>query len=183
MKETDNYTVDTTNNTVNLVGFSAEAGDVITIMGLLGAQSIDFGQEAIDAINQINAAVAAAKEELQDAVNQASIDINNLIKQLPSNWDDYLNKNANNVMNSGSKITMASNYTPSGNYDVTTKTYVDSAISTATSNIVTDVFYMGNTEDNTKKKLLWIDTSDGNGNGIIKYHNGSAWIAISSPYT
>lgn len=37
MKETDNYTVDTTNNTVNLVGFSAEAGDVITIMGLLGA--------------------------------------------------------------------------------------------------------------------------------------------------
>lgn len=37
MKETDNYTVNTTNNTVNLAGFSAEDGDIITIMGLLGA--------------------------------------------------------------------------------------------------------------------------------------------------
>ena len=174
MKETDNYEVDTTNNTVNLAGFSAEAGDIVTIMGLLGAQSIDFGQEAIDAINEINAAVNNAKSELQAAVDQASADIDNLVKQLPSNWDDYLNKNANNVMNSGSKITMASNYTPSGNYDVTTKTYVDSAISTATSAIVTDIYKASSTAP-SNTKLLWIDTGDSN---ILKYYNGSAWTPV-----
>lgn len=174
MKETDNYTVNTTNNTVNLAGFSAEAGDIITIMGLLGAQSIDFGQEAIDAINEINAAVDNAKSELQAAVDQASADIDNLVKQLPSGWDDYLNKNANNVMNSGSKITMASNYTPSGNYDVTTKTYVDSAISTATSAIVTDIYKASSTTP-SNTKLLWIDTGDSN---ILKYYNGSAWTPV-----
>ena len=174
MKETDNYTVNTSNNTVNLVGFSSEAGDVITIMGLLGAQSIDFGQEAINAINQINTAVGNAKSELQAAVDQASIDIDNLVKQLPSNWDDYLNKNANNVMNSGSKITMASNYAPSGNYDVTTKTYVDSAISTATSAIVTDIYKASSTAP-TNTKLLWIDTGNSN---VLKYHNGSSWTPV-----
>lgn len=174
MKETDNYTVDTTNNTVNLAGFSAEAGDIVTIMGLLGAQSIDFGQEAIDAINEINTAVDNAKSELQAAVDQASADIDNLVKQLPSGWDDYLNKNANNVMNSGSKITMASNYTPSGNYDVTTKTYVDSAISTATSAIVTDIYKASSTAP-SNTKLLWIDTGDSN---ILKYYNGSAWTPV-----
>lgn len=174
MKETDNYTVNTTNNTVNLAEFSAEDGDIVTIMGLLGAQSIDFGQEAINAINEINATVDNAKSELQAAVDQASADIDNLVKQLPSDWDDYLNKNANNVMNSGSKITMASNYTPSGNYDVTTKTYVDSAISTATSAIVTDIYKASSTAP-SNTKLLWIDTGDSN---ILKYYNGSAWTPV-----
>lgn len=71
MKETDNYTVNTSNNTVNLVGFSAESGDIITIMGLLGAQSIDFSQEAIDAINRINAAVEKAEEDIDKKIQTA----------------------------------------------------------------------------------------------------------------
>ena len=82
-------------------------------------------------------------------------------------------------MSSGGKITMDSTYDPSGNYDITTKIYVDEAISTATSNIVTDVFYAG-TSAPSNTKLLWIDTNSSNGNGLMKYYNGSSWIAISA---
>ena len=77
-------------------------------------------------------------------------------------------------MNSGSKITMANDYTPSGNYDVTTKTYVDSAISTATAAIVTDIYEASSTAP-SNTKLLWIDTANSN---ILKYYNGSAWTPV-----
>ena len=194
MKETDNYTVNTSNNTVNLAGFSAEAGDVVTIMGLLGAQSIDFGQEAIDAINQINAAVAAAKEEIDLKLEE----IEDFINELPDDTTKLMAKNTNNTMESGYKITMASNYTPSGNYDVATKlyvdnktsgmatqTYVNNQISTATASIVTDVFATGSTspdngysgtEATKRRKLLWIDT--GASDPGLKYYNGSSWVTV-----
>lgn len=194
MKETDNYTVNTTNNTVNLAGFSAEAGDVVTIMGLLGAQSIDFGQEAIDAINEINAAVAAAKKEIDLKLEE----IENFINELPDDTTKLMAKNTNNTMESGYKITMASNYTPSGNYDVATKlyvdnktsgmatqTYVNNQISTATASIVTDVFATGSTspdngysgtEATKRRKLLWIDT--GTTDPGLKYYNGSKWATV-----
>lgn len=205
MKETDNYTVNTSNNTVNLAGFSAEAGDIVTIMGLLGAQSIDFGQEAINAINQINAKVTEAKQEIDDKVQtaftqiDAKIDeIETFINELPDDTTKLMAKNTNNTMESGYKITMASNYTPSGNYDVATKlyvdnktsgmatqTYVNNQISTATASIVTDVFATGSTspdngysgtEATKRRKLLWIDT--GNSDPGLKYYNGSSWVTV-----
>lgn len=190
MKETDNYTVNTSNNTVNLVGFSAESGDIITIMGLLGAQSIDFGQEAIDAINKINKAVEEAKEEIDAKVTAAANSINttaaeaeariNTLKQeLPENWDDYIVAGSSITVDSGGYIAMDNNYSPTNNNYVTTKKYVDEAISTATSNIVTDVFHRG-TSAPSNTKLLWIDTNSGNGNGLMKYYNGSSWVAISA---
>ena len=227
MKETDNYTVDTANNTVNLAGFSAEDGDIITIMGLLGAQSIDFGQEAIDAINEINAAIERAKQEIDNKVQNASdtidtkvedsldtIDvkvgdatntINVLIQKLPESWDDYLIKGGNNQMISGGKITMASDYVPSADDEVTTKKYVDSqisnnlanystttemnnkfanystttqmnsAISAATASIVTDIYKTGSSAP-SNTKLLWIDT--GTSDPGLKYHNGSSWVTV-----
>lgn len=194
MKETDNYTVDTTNNTVNLAGFSAEANDVVTIMGLLGAQSIDFGQEAIDAINQINAAVAEAKEEIDGKVQTAFSQIDEkidevsaFVDELPDDVSQLMSKNTNNTLASGCKITLT-NVTPSANGDVTTKLYVDNktsgmatqtyvtnAINTATANIVTDVFKTGSTAP-SNTKLLWIDT--GTSDPGLKYHNGSSWVTV-----
>ena len=178
MKETDNYTVDTTNNTVDLVDFSAETGDIVTIMGLLGAQSIDFGQEAIDAINEINAAVAAAKEEIDDKVQtaftqiDAKIDeIEAFVNELPDDTTKLMAKNTNNTMEAGYKITMDSGYTPSDNYDVTTKIYVDSAIAS----LVTDIYQTGSTAP-SNTKLLWIDT--GTTDPGLKYYNGSSWVTV-----
>ena len=195
MKEVDNYTVNTTNNTVNLVDFSAEAGDIITIMGLLGAQSINFSQEAIDAINEINAAVATAKEEIDDKVQtaftqiDAKIDeIEAFVNELPDDTTKLMAKNTNNTMEAGYKITMDSSYTPSGNYDVATKlyidnktsgmatqTYVNNQISTATASIVTDIYKTGSTAP-SNTKLLWIDT--GTTDPGLKYYNGSSWVTV-----
>ena len=199
MKETDNYTVNTSNNTVNLVDFSAESGDIITIMGLLGAQSIDFGQEAIDAINRINIAVEDAINRINNTVSDAKTEIDTkvttafeqidtkideveaFVEQLPDDVSKLMSKNTNNTLDSGYKITLT-NVTPSADGDVTTKQYVDNAISTATSNIVTDVFHRG-TSAPSNTKLLWIDTNSGNGNGLMKYHNGSSWVAISAVWS
>jgi len=180
MKETDNYTVDTTTNTVNLVDFAAEEGDIITIMGILGALSIDFDQEAIEAINSINQATANAETTINNKVSAANAaidekieEVNNIINELPSDVTTLMSKNATNTMTSTGKITMASSYTPSSNYDVVTKGYVDNAVG----NIITQAYSYG-TSAPSDTRLLWIDTSTGN--GILKYHNGSAWTAISA---
>ena len=74
---------------------------------------------------------------------------------------------------------------PSVDMDASTKKYVDDK----TSAIVTDIWYAGTTPP-SNGKLLWIDTSSGNGNGIIKYlpagqnaSTASNWIAVSAIYT
>ena len=92
---------------------------------------------------------------------------------------DYIVAGSSITVDSGGYIAMDNNYSPTNNNYVTTKKYVDEAISTATSNIVTDVFHRG-TSAPSNTKLLWIDTNSGNGNGLMKYHNGSNWVAISA---
>lgn len=67
---------------------------------------------------------------------------------------------------------------PSVNMDAATKKYVDDK----TASIVTDIWAKG-TSAPSNTKLLWIDTNSGNGNGIIKYYNGSSWVAVSAIYT
>ena len=210
LKEGDNFTVNASNDTVQLVGFSAEAGDVITIMGILGAVAINFGQEAIDAINKMNAAIndgenrinlaisnaenyiqqlssnlenrittAVAdaearftqlstnlenrittavtdaetrftnlqtqleneinsyllnaknefnqlKTNLENKVNDEIDKINYFLSQLPDDVSNLMIKNGNNIMGPNAKITMDSNYLPTGLKDVVTKDYADS---------------------------------------------------------
>lgn len=52
------------------------------------------------------------------------------------------------------------------------------AVGDALKNIVTDVFSASTTAP-SNTKLLWIDTGNG---GIMKYYNGSAWVAIASTW-
>jgi hypothetical protein len=78
--------------------------------------------------------------------------------------------NATNTMGASGKITMNSAYAPSGNYDLTTKTYVDNR----------KAFHVG-TSAPSNTNLLWIDTSTGR--GVLTYHNGSAWTRTSSVWT
>lgn len=73
---------------------------------------------------------------------------------------------------------------PSVDMDASTKKYVDDK----TSAIVTDIWQAGTTPP-TNSKLLWIDTTSGNGNGIIKYlpsgatNTSANWVAVSAIYT
>lgn len=52
------------------------------------------------------------------------------------------------------------------------------AVGDALANIVTDV-YSASTTAPSNTKLLWIDTGNG---GIMKYYNGSAWVAVASTW-
>lgn len=52
------------------------------------------------------------------------------------------------------------------------------AVGDALKNIVTNVFSASTTAP-SNTKLLWIDTGNG---GIMKYYNGSAWVAIASTW-
>lgn len=224
LKDTDNYTVNTSDNTINLVGYSAEAGDIITVMGLIGIAGIDIGDDiaqglidineakataattisnaqttAVDAVNSTKtsslsaitaaqstatSAVSSAQSTAVNAVNSAKstavneiaalkAEIESLKATIESNAANYMKTNAANTLTSAGKITMNSAYTPSDNYDVVTKTYVDTKLAGFT----TDVFHVG-TSAPSNTKLLWIDTSTGN--GVLTYYNGSAWKRTSS---
>ena len=130
MKETDNYTV--SGKDITLVGFTAEAGDYLTVMGIEGAAAIDFGQEAIDAITQMNTAKSEtitainniksqASTEINTVKSNAITEINNLVATLPSDTTSIMFLNKTNTMTANGKITMDSTYTPSANGDVATK--------------------------------------------------------------
>ncbi|MCI7206360.1 MAG: hypothetical protein MSA15_10275, partial [Clostridium sp.] len=79
MKETDNYTV--SGKVITLAGFTAEADDYLTVMGIEGAAAIDFGQEAIDAIAQMNTAKSEAITTINNIKSQASTEINTVKSQ------------------------------------------------------------------------------------------------------
>lgn len=168
MKETDNYTV--SGKVITLAGFTAEAGDYLTVMGIEGAAAIDFGQEATDAINQINTAKTNAITE-----------INNLVATLPSDTSNIMFLNKTNIMTSAGKITMDSTYTPSANGDVATKQYVDNHVPNIDPPVGTSTnyaIYIGSTAPASgTTPLLWIDTSS---SGTFKYRTSTTgtWTIV-----
>lgn len=123
MKETDNYTI--SGEDITLVGFTAEAGDYLTVMGIEGAAAIDFGEEAIDAVTTINNSVAGAKKEISNKVTEAENTIQNLLNTVPDDVTLALYKNKTNIMTSTGEILMDTNYIPSKENAVVTKGYVD----------------------------------------------------------
>lgn len=136
MKETDNYTI--SGKTITLAGFTAEADDYITVMGIEGAAAIDFGQEATDAITQMNTAKSEtitainniksqASTEINTVKSNAITEINNLVDTLPSDTTSLMFLNKTNTMTANGKITMDSSYTPGADGDIATKKYVDNS--------------------------------------------------------
>lgn len=136
MKETDNYTV--SGKVITLAGFTAEADDYITVMGIEGAAAIDFGQEATDAIAQMNTAKSETitainniksqtSTEINTVKSNAITEINNLVDTLPSDTSSIMFLNKTNVMTANGKITMDSSYTPGADGDIATKKYVDNS--------------------------------------------------------
>lgn len=169
MKETDNYTV--SGKVITLAGFTAEAGDYLTVMGIEGAAAIDFGQEATDAINQINTAKTNAITE-----------INNLVATLPSDTSNIMFLNKTNIMTSAGKITMDSTYTPSANGDVATKQYVDNHVPNIDPPVGTSTnyaIYIGSTAPASgTTPLLWIDTTASTGTFKYRTSTTGTWTPV-----
>lgn len=129
MKETDNYTI--SGSALTLVDFTAEAGDYITVTGIEGMVAIDVDAEIAKigpvvetAIKQIDAKVSEAKNTIDTKVSDAIAVID---ERIPSEISQIVYKNKTNTMASGSKITMDTDYVPTENMDVATKSYVDNA--------------------------------------------------------
>lgn len=169
MKETDNYTV--SGKVITLAGFTAEADDYITVMGIEGAAAIDFGQEATNAIAQMNTAKSNAITE-----------INNLVATLPSDTSSIMFLNKTNTMMANGKITMDSTYTPSANGDVATKQYVDNHVPDIDPPVGTSTnyaIYIGSTAPASgTTPLLWIDTTASTGTFKYRTSTTGTWTPV-----
>ena len=204
LKETDNYTV--SGKVITLAGFTAEAGDYLTVMGIEGAAAIDFGEEATKAIAQMNTAKSEAITAINNIKSQASTEINtvksqasteintvksnaiteinNLVATLPSDTSSIMFLNKTNTMTANGKITMDSTYTPSANGDVATKKYVDDSKPSIVGTSTTYPIYIGSsTPASGTAPLLWIDTTSST--GVFKYRTSTTgtWIAVPVAYT
>lgn len=195
MKETDNYTI--SGKDITLVDFTAEAGDYLTVMGIEGAAAVDFGEEATNAINQMNTAITETITSINNIKSQASTEIgtvksnaideiNNLVATLPSDTTSLMYKNKTNTMSANSKITMDSTYSPSTDGDIATKKYVDNHVPDIDPPVGTTTnyaIYIGSTAPASgTTPLLWIDTSS---TGVFKYRTSTTgtWTTVPVGYT
>ena len=202
MKETDNYTV--SGKVITLAGFTAEAGDYLTVMGIEGAAAIDFGQEAIDAIAEINATKQSATTEINTTKESATTEINGIktsaineintvktdtikrindvVAELPQDLSSIMFTNKTNTMAANGKITMDSTYTPSANGDVATKQYVDNHVPDIDPPVGTSTnyaIYIGSTAPASgTTPLLWIDTTASTGTFKYRTSTTGTWTPV-----
>ena len=180
MKETDNYTV--SGKVITLVDFTAEAGDYLTVMGIEGAAAIDFGEEATNAIAQMNTAKSEAANEIAAVKTNAITEINNLVATLPSDTSSIMFLNKTNTMTANGKITMDSTYTPSANGDIATKQYVDNHVPDIDPPVGTSTnyaIYIGSTAPASgTTPLLWIDTTASTGTFKYRTSTTGTWTPV-----
>lgn len=196
MKETDNYTI--SDKTITLVDFTAEADDYITVMGIEGAAAVDFGEEATNAINQMNSAKTEAISSINTITSNASTEITTIknnalaevdakIAELPQDTTYIMYMNRTNTMTSAGKIIMNNAYTPSGDYDLATKKYVDEHVPDMDPPVGTTTdyaIYIGSsTPASGTTPLLWIDTTSST--GVFKYRTSTTgtWKTVPVGYT
>ena len=188
MKETDNYTV--SGKDITLVGFTAEAGDYLTVMGIEGAAAIDFGEEATNAIAQMNTAKSEtitainniksqASTEINTVKSNAITEINNLVATLPSDTTSIMFLNKTNTMTANGKITMHNTYSPSASGDVATKKYVDDSKPSIVGTSTTYPIYIGSsTPASGTAPLLWIDTTASTGTFKYRTSTTGTWKTV-----
>ena len=188
MKETDNYTV--SGKVITLTGFTAEAGDYLTVMGIEGAAAIDFGEEATNAIAQMNTAKSEtitainniksqASTEINTVKSNAITEINNLVATLPSDTTSIMFLNKTNTMTANGKITMHNTYSPSASGDVATKKYVDDSKPSIVGTSTTYPIYIGSsTPASGTAPLLWIDTTASTGTFKYRTSTTGTWKTV-----
>ena len=187
MKETDNYTV--SGKVITLAGFTAEADDYLTVMGIEGAAAIDFGDEATKAINQMNTAKTEAITEITNIKTTASSEINTIkenalaevdakIADLPQGSENIMYINKTNTMTSTGKITMNNAYVPSNDTDLTTKKYVDNKSLVAGTSTNYPIYIGSSAPASGTTPLLWIDTTASTGTFKYRTSTTGTWTTV-----
>lgn len=177
MKETDNYTV--SGKDITIVGFTAEAGDYLTVMGIEGAAAIDYGKEAAKAIKQIQAVKTSAINEINTVKTDTIERINAVVAELPQDLSSIMFTNKTNTMAANSKITMHNTYSPSASGDVATKKYVDDSKPSIVGTSTTYPIYIGSsTPASGTAPLLWIDTTASTGTFKYRTSTTGTWKIV-----
>ena len=177
MKETDNYTV--SGKVITLTGFTAEAGDYLTVMGIEGAVAIDYGKEAEEAIKQIQAVKTSAINEINTIKTDTINEINEVVAGLPQDLSSIMSTNKTNTMAANSKITMHNTYSPSASGDVATKKYVDDSKPSIVGTSTTYPIYIGSsTPASGTAPLLWIDTTASTGTFKYRTSTTGTWKIV-----
>lgn len=180
MKETDNYTI--SGKDIILVDFTAEAGDYLTVMGIEGAAAVDFGKEATNAINQMNAAKTDAINSITTVKDQAIAAVDDKIASLPQDTSQIMYKNQAITMTADGKITMDSTYNPAVDDDIATKKYVDNHVPDIDPPVGTTTnyaIYIGSTAPASgTTPLLWIDTTASTGTFKYRTSTTGTWTAV-----
>ena len=177
MKETDKYTV--SGKDITLVGFTAEAGDYLTVMGIEGAAAIDYGKEAAEAIKQIQAVKTSAINEINTVKTDTIERINAVVAELPQDLSSIMSTNKTNTMAANSKITMHNTYSPSASGDVATKKYVDDSKPSIVGTSTTYPIYIGSsTPASGTAPLLWIDTTASTGTFKYRTSTTGTWKTV-----
>lgn len=88
MQETTNYTVNTANGNFTLVGFTAHANDILTIMGVRGGQDIDYNQKGLEVLNNITQTSNTAQSNINSLAQEVKEDIQTLIEGFESQIPD-----------------------------------------------------------------------------------------------
>lgn len=177
MKETDNYTV--SGKDITLVGFTAEASDYLTVMGIEGAAAIDYGKEAAEAIKQIQAVKTSAINEINTVKTDTIERINAVVAELPQDLSSIMSTNKTNTMAANSKITMHNTYSPSASGDVATKKYVDDSKPSIVGTSTTYPIYIGSsTPASGTAPLLWIDTTASTGTFKYRTSTTGTWKTV-----
>ena len=121
LKENDHYTVE--GKVITLNGWTSEADDYLTVMGIEGAAAINVDEK----VAQIQEAVDNAEVTINNKVTDAIKSIDDKLATVPDDVTQAVYKNKTNIMTADGRITMDNSYTPSANGDIATKKYVDNA--------------------------------------------------------
>ena len=121
LKENDHYTVE--GKVITLNGWTSEADDNLTVMGIEGAAAINVDEK----VAQIQEAVDNAEVTINNKVTDAIKSIDDKLATVPDDVTQAVYKNKSNIMTANGKITMDSSYTPNVDGDIATKKYVDNA--------------------------------------------------------
>lgn len=173
LKEIDHYTIE--GKVITLNGWTSEADDYLAVMGIEGATAINVDEK----VAQIQEAVDNAEITINNKVSSAIKQIDDKLATVPDDITQAVYKNKSNTMTANGKITMDSTYIPTADMDLATKKYVDNATPLTVGTTTDYSIYIGSTQPASgTAPLIWIDTTAKTGTFKYRTSTTGAWTPV-----
>ena len=173
LKEMDHYTIK--GKVITLNGWTSEANDYLTVMGIEGAAAINVDEK----VAQTQQAIDNAEITINNKVSSAIKQIDNKLATVPDDIKQAIYKNRSNIMTANGRITMDSSYVPTTDMDLVTKRYVDTATPPAVGTTTDYSIYIGSTQPASgTAPLVWIDTTAKTGTFKYRTSTTGTWTPV-----